>query len=240
MHRYEIMLLTYNRRGIVARCLSSLMPVLRRRNVTWSILDNNSSDGTSQWLLNLKRTIDSPSFKLYLGSDNRGVSGGRDFLLQQADRKADIWMFLDSDVMAVNDDWLDNLTAVLDNDPTVGITGPAGHWITTRRNGEWEWFEPVPDDFRGEIDCVSGYCQMFRSELAQQDGFMDTAFGRYWLEDTNSCLFVRSLGYKVWCSGDIGVRHLYANSVGDDTGAQKMQYLYSKWHGSGLIRAERE
>lgn len=238
-HRYEIMFLTYQRRGIVARCLQSLIPVLLRDNVSWSVLDNCSTDGTANWLLNLKRTWpNGESFKLYLGTENLGVSGGRDFLLTQADASADIWVFLDSDVVAIQDDWLEQLTAILDSDETIGLTGPAGHWITVWPDGVWKWFEPVPPAFTGDIDTVSGYCQAFRSELARRPGFMDTEFGLYGCEDTASCLFLRNQGYTVWCSGDIGIRHLYANSSGDNNWQWKMQLLEERWRGKKLIRAE--
>lgn len=236
--RYEIMILTYNRKGIVARCLKSLMPTLLRPEVSWSVLDNASSDGTSEWLMNVKTSLDDPSFKLYLGAENLGVSGGRDLLLRQAEPDADIWVFLDSDVIAQDNDWLDRLTACLMSDEDVGIVGPGGHWVTVDDDNQWEWFEPTPPGYSGAVDVVSGFCQAFKTEA--MEGFeMDLNFGRYWLEDSWTCLWLREHGWETLCTGEIGIRHLYANSAQDDTGPQKMAYLASLYQGRRLIRAER-
>lgn len=234
MPTIEIMFLTYNRRGIVARCLKSLIDTLTRPDVLWSVLDNASVDGTAEWLLNLHRTLDDPTFKLYLGTENLGVSGGRDFLLRRSTGKT--LVFMDSDTIAIRDDWLDNLVAPL-RDKKIGLCGPGGHWITTKPDGTWDWFDAVPGEFRGEVDCVSGFLQAFRRDAIA--GFeMDLNYGTYWCEDTDTCLWLKSEGYKILCTGDVGIRHLYANSANDNGGPQKMQYMASKWAGKKLIRAE--
>jgi len=232
----EIMFLTYNRRGIVARCFKSLIGTLIRPNVIWSVLDNGSTDGTAEWLLNLHHTLDCANFKLYLSTTNLGVSGGRDFLLKRSVGKT--LVFADSDIYSVRDDWLDRLTKPL-RDKSIGLCGPGGHWITVDDKGNWNWFDAVPQGYAGAVDCVSGFLQAFRRNAIE--GFeMDLAYGRYWLEDTDTCLWIKNAGYKVWCTADIGIRHIYSNSAGDSSGPEKMKYMSSKWAGKKLIRAETE
>ena len=82
MIKYSLLLLTYNRLGVTARCLRSLAPMLHREDVEWLIVDNASSDGTAQWLLKVAARY--PQVRLMLRSDNAGVAGGRQILLDAA------------------------------------------------------------------------------------------------------------------------------------------------------------
>ena len=223
----SLLFLTYNRKGIVARCLRSLVPTLKRSDIEWIILDNGSTDGTSEWLLKMAASYQ--NIRVELQAQNLGVSGGRARLMEIA--KGDILVFLDSDVEARHPEWLDNLIAPLDQ-KTVGICGQGGHWITDN----WQWYEPVAG--AGFVDTVSGYCQAFRRDVIKEGMVIDTQFGRYWHEDTDWCLQIKDQGYDVWCTGDIGLHHIFTGSGDNGKGHTKQKYLASKWQGKGLVRHE--
>lgn len=226
--KISLLLLTYNRLGMVARCLKSLAPTLKSPVVEWVILDNASTDGTAAWIHKLSTRHD--NVRVELSAINTGVSGGRKRLVELA--TGDTLVFLDSDVEARRRDWLQALTAPL-TDHTVGVVGCGGHMLSA----DWRHYIPHPD--AGDVDCVSGYCQAFRRDLLDAGVAMDTAFGRYWHEDTDWCLQARHLGYSVQCTGDIGLHHIYAASGDDGSEAVKQRYLASKWKGKGVIHAER-
>jgi GT2 family glycosyltransferase len=225
----SILMLTHNRKGMVMRCLRSLG--IEHPAVEWIILDNASTDGTAQFLLDTAR--EHGRMRVYLSGENKGVSGGRDWLLQQVN--SDTLVFLDSDVVALEPHWLEKLVEPLES-PATGLCGPGGNWVTPG----WKWYEPVAPDYRGPVDTVSGYCQAFRAEVLEQGVRMDTAFGRYWHEDTDWCMQIRQLGLDIVCTGDIGLRHMYAGSGDDGTGVTKQRYLASKWRGKRLVRHERD
>lgn len=225
--RISILLLTYNRLGMVARCLRSLAPTLRSELVEWIILDNASTDGTAEWVLKLARR---DNVRVELSAQNLGVSGGRERLLELAE--GDVLVFLDSDVEARDKQWLQKLTMPL-VDRTIGVTGQGGHMIPP------SWDRYIPHPRAGDVDCVSGYAQAFRRDLLDNGVVMDTAFGRYWHEDTDWCLQAKAKGYRVHCTGDIGLAHIYAGSGDDGTQKRKQAYLAQKWKGKGLIHAER-
>ncbi|MHC4301322.1 MAG: glycosyltransferase [Planctomycetota bacterium] len=48
--KVSLLFLTYNRRGIVARCFQSMASTLRDPRIEWRVLDNGSTDGTAEWL----------------------------------------------------------------------------------------------------------------------------------------------------------------------------------------------
>lgn len=227
----SLLILTQNRRGVTARCLRSLTSTLKRDDVEWRILDNGSRDGLAEWLLNMAAHYPG-QVHITLRADNTGVAGGRQLLLDQA--QGDVLVFLDNDAEAISAQWLDALIDPL-SQTEIGLCGPAGHWVVEN----WNWYQAVEPGYTGHVDTVSGYCQAFRRDAL--DGFkMDMTFNPYWHEDTDMCMWLRSHGYSIWCTGDIGVRHVYAGTGDTGDGQPKQQYLASKWRGQGLIRAERE
>jgi glycosyltransferase involved in cell wall biosynthesis len=230
--RLSLLFLTYNRRGIVARCFQSLISTLDDPGVEWRILDNGSTDGTAEWLLKFAAQYPG-QVHVTLRADNTGVAGGRDILFRQA--RGDVIVSMDSDVEAVRDGWLDRLLAPLD-DPQVGLCGIGGNWLT---NG-WKWYEPTPEGYVGPCDVVSGYCQVFHRSVLNEGVALDLMFSPFWHEDTDFAMQILSLGYQVYCTGDIGLMHIYSGTGDDGTGREKQKYLASKWAGKGLVKFERE
>ena len=231
----SLLMLTQNRKGMVMRCIRSLLPLLDRDDVEWIILDQASVDGTAIWLNRLPAASSCHNLEIILHGNNLGVAGGRARLLKEA--RGDVLVFLDSDVVAEADDWLDRLIAPLKS-PVTGLCGPGGHWVTMA-NGKWQWFAPVKRGYVGSCDVISGYCQAFQRDAIQ--GFeMDMAYNPYWIEDSDQCLWLRAHGYDIICTGNIGLRHIYAGSGDDGSGRQKFDYFARKWAGKGLIQAERE
>lgn len=227
----SLLFLTYNRRGIVARCFQSLASTLSDPVIEWRVLDNGSTDGTAEWLLKFAANYD--NVFVTLCADNAGVAGGRQILFEQA--RGDIIVSMDSDVEARRAGWLSRLIAPLD-DPAVGLCGPGGNWLTDG----WQWYEAAPDGYRGEVDTVSGYCQAFRREVLDRGVEMDMYYNPYWHEDTDLAMQIKSLGYRAMCTGDVGLHHIYAGSGDDGRGNEKQSYLASKWRGNGLARFEQE
>lgn len=224
-----LLFLCHNRRGIVARCFQSLYPTLQRPGLTWHIVDNASTDGTTDWLLKLAGQF--RNINVTLSAANLGVSGGRALLFEMV--QADVYVSLDSDVEARDPRWLEKLLAILD-DKSIGVTGPGGHFIT--RN--WTWYEAARET--GDVDVVSGYCQAFRRDVLESGVAVDLNFGQYWMEDSCFCLQAKEKGYRIYHTGPIGLHHIFAGSGDDGTGKAKQAYLASKYRGKGLVRIEQE
>lgn len=229
---YSLLFLTYNRRGIVARCFRSMASTLHRDDVEWRILDNGSTDGTADWLLKLAARY--PNVHVELHALNTGVAGGRDRLFRQAQGK--VIISLDSDVEARSPLWLERLTAPLRDHDEVWVAGPGGCWVKPH----WLGYDAAPADYAGPVDVVSGFCQAWKRTAFERGVAMDLKFNLRWHEDSDAALQAQALGGQVWHTGDIGLFHVF--SLTGDTGdsAVKQMYLASKWRGKGLIKAERE
>lgn len=237
--KISLLLMTHNRRGAVARCFRSLLPAIERPDVETLILDNASTDGTQDYIYTMVQwwKRDNPRITLWRSAANLGVAGGRNFLMGHA--RGDIFVILDSDVVAESNDWLDILIEPLSN-REIGITGPGGHWITLDNKGRWKWFAPAPQGYVGEADVVSGYCQAFRREIWDGGIRLDEFYNPYWHEDSSMCLEIAAQGLRVWCNSTLPLLHIFAGSGDDGKGHDKFRHLEQSWSGLGLIRAERE
>lgn len=230
----SICLLTYNRLGIVARCFRSLAPTLQRPDVEWRILDNASTDGTAEWLLKLASNHN--NVHVTLSAQNLGVAGGRALLFDQA--QGDIIVSLDSDVEARNPQWLDCLTAPL-QDISRGIAGQGGHFITP----QWGLL-PAPPETPQEVDVLSGYCQAFRRKLITDYGVrVDTGYNYGGAEDDDFCAQIAALRLKVWHTGSVGLHHIYSgtwNLGGKSLYPQMRRRFYNKWKDAKVFMFQKE
>lgn len=225
----SFLMLSWKRQNELQRCLWDLRNYLTGNELL--ILDNGSEAQQVNWLERFRDNH--PQVTLFLSAVNRGVAGGRQFLLEQA--KGDTLVILDSDVVIQRNDWLAKLKAPLAN-ASVGLCGPAGHMISP----DWRQFIPLPANQPQECDVVSGYCQAFRRQLLDEGVALDQAYNPYWTEDSDMCLQIRERGKLIWHTGDIGLRHEFAGSGDDGKFAEKTAYMAEKFRGKGLIFAERE
>lgn len=235
--KITIAMLTFNRLNATAWCLESLLPTLDGRDeVTLVIRDQGSTDGTTRYLTDL-RGFD-VNVQLELGA-NLGVVGGRAAMhLAIAESEPDVVVYLDSDVVVLDPQWLDHLTAHF-ADERVGAAGPAGSYV------RWGWDSAPGADFlpafRGRCEVVSGWCLAVRWSLFAEASLawdLDNYSPR-WEEDSDLCLQVAHAGYEVRCTGDVGLQHVAGNS-GDVAGlrTKTLRAFRDKWAGKGLIRAE--
>ncbi len=230
----SILMLSWNRLPALQACLWSLRDLWHRNmdTIEMLILDNGSKRPQVDWLRRYQEQH-SLMVQLHLSGDNKGVAGGRDFLIQRA--HGDIIVILDGDVVISSHTWLDRLVEPLQNS-SVGLCGPAGNMIRP----DWRGFTPLPENKSGPADVVSGYCQAFRREILSEGVRLDMAYNPYWHEDSDFCLQLRARGYTIWHTGDVGVMHMYAGSGDDGRSDEKMLYMAGKYRGKGLIAAEQD
>jgi GT2 family glycosyltransferase len=231
----SLLLLTHNRRPLVQRCFESLAFTLERNDVVeWLIVDNASTDDTPGYLRHFIRA--QPKVSCLFSQWNRGVAGGRDYLLRRA--RGDVVVLLDSDTVIDGAAFPDNLVAALRR-PGVGIVGAAAHFVPAG----WKWpFVVAGDDYEGQCDLVPGFCQAFRRGLTESCR-MDLTFNPYWLEDTDFCFQASLRGHTIWSlpRAACGVRHEWGKSGASNSDfAAKYQYFVEKWRGKNVVAFERK
>jgi GT2 family glycosyltransferase len=235
MTSISFLILTYNRCALVQRCFESLARTLQRNDVVeWLVLDNASSDDTPGYLREFMR--DRPKVSCLWSARNRGVAGGRDYLLRRA--HGDVLVLLDSDTEITGAEFPGNLVDALRR-PGVGVVGVGAHFVPAG----WKWpFTVAAGDYEGPCDLVPGFCQAFRRGLADSCR-MDLAFNPYWLEDTDFCFQAASRGYTIWSLPRVacGVRHEWGKSGPSHSDfAWKYKYFVEKWRGKRVVAFEQK
>ena len=155
--------------------------------------------------------------------------------------KGDLVALLNNDTN-VQAGWLNELIAPLDQDASIGITGPmflypdgrvqeAGGIIFSDASG-WNYGrldqpEKPEYTFARDVDYVSGACLVFRMELWHQVGGFDETFAPAYYEDTDFCFAARAQGERVRYVPAARVVHFEGVSHGNDenTGVKRYQVV---------------
>lgn len=111
---------TFNRLELTKKCIFSLKKYTNIPHVV-TVVDNNSTDGTQDFLVNLKENgmID----YLYLLDQNMGVSCASNFGFDT--NPTPLYMKLDNDMEVTQNKWLLDILELWANNPEVAILGPS-------------------------------------------------------------------------------------------------------------------
>jgi hypothetical protein len=204
--KLSIIIVNYNSRVYLERCLSSVFAKLKNQNEWEVIIVNN---GNERELLGLKDFF--PKIKIRQNQRNTGFGGANNLGAQMA--QGELLFFLNPDTEMVSQ----NISQVLDEfkkEPELGILGSkletiAGvtqKWTAGNEIGFWNVLKNnlgISSDRKYwqsekkiEVAWVAGTAFFIRKELfLQLDGF-DSRFFMYF-EDADLCRRARLLGKKV-------------------------------------------
>lgn len=215
MQKVSILIVTYNNlESATIPCLNSIITETNHLNYELIVVDNNSSDGTQQFLAELASR--EPCLKVVLNSENRGFSGGNNDALRIA--QGDILVLLNNDTR-VTDGWLNRISDVLNSDYSVGMVGPVTNSAGNEQNIFISGTSPeeiisegilwtqngVGDSFITDKLCF--FCVAFRRDLLETVGMLDENFGLGFYEDDDYCLRVKNAGFLLKCLEDVFVYH---------------------------------
>jgi len=228
--KVSIVIPVYNEYRMTLFCLRSLLENTEGVDYEVIIADDASGDLTTSMSQRVAGiTIErAPENQGFVRNCNAGAQRARgEFIL-----------FLNNDT-AFTKAWLEQLVAVLDDDPEVGIVGPmllfgdgrlqeAGGIIWDDASG---WNYGRLDDssrpqynYRKETDYVSGACLLVRVDLWQQLGGFDERYVPAYYEDTDLCFAARAAGFKVVYQPASRIYHFEGVSNGTDLGAGIKQH----------------
>ena len=219
MPRLSIVIVSYNARADLERCLESLVthpPAVDHEIV---VVDNASTDDTvealrSRW----------PGVRLIEAGDNLGFSRGNNVGIRQS--FGELVLLLNGDTL-VPPGALDALVAVLDRRPDVAIAGP--RLVDAAGQAELSFgrmISPVNElrqklrarrsverltSVEREVDWVSGACLLVRRADADAVGLLDERYFMY-TEDVDFCAAVRARGRKVLFTPRGQIVHLRGRS----------------------------
>jgi GT2 family glycosyltransferase len=220
----SIVMLTHNDMGGIARTLERFLPLVEDDLFCeMLILDNGSTDGTSEYL---QSVTSSSKVRVILSAVNLGVAKGRQALFAAA--KGDLIASLDSDVSVNGTGWFLRAKEALHKSPRIGICGCSGYLARLGANSLFL----RPWNYDSRVDCVSGFCQFFPKKLLETVQLSDD-FSPFWCEDTDFCFQAIQNGYQVrHISGNGELDHTYHSitSRRDDPRKQRHEALLArKW-----------
>jgi GT2 family glycosyltransferase len=177
----NITLTSYNRLACTKRCLASLAQTAGV-SYTLTVVDNNSSDGSREYLASLFEAGEIG--RLFLCKYNAGVSVAAN--LGWASVDAPYYVKLDNDVELLHPEWLSNLIELANLAPD---TGSMAYYIETwRKESEQGTYFDVPRSV--------GSCMLIPREVHERLGFWNEDYGLYGIEDSDFGTRVTAAGLK--------------------------------------------
>jgi hypothetical protein len=244
MLNVSIIIVSFNGRAHLERCLQSLHEAPPSRSHEIIVVDNSSTDGSAdaarRW----------PAVRLIENDANLGFAAGNNVGIRAS--SGEYLLLLNSDTI-VPAGAVDALAAALDRDSSIAIVGPRlvnaegrAELSIGRMVGPWNEFRqkhlmPARTEqlARQEqfADWVSGACLLVRRADAEAVGGLDERFFMY-LEDVDFCAAIRARGRRVLFTPGVEVTHLRGGSRASVSAATERAYrrsqiaFYEKHHPS--------
>jgi glycosyltransferase involved in cell wall biosynthesis len=197
----NITIVTHNRLNLTRTTIDSLLPTLTP-DVSVTVVDNNSTDGTPAYLERLAASV--PSLKVIPLPRNMGVAVAAN--LGWAGTDADHYLKLDNDVELLRTDWLEQLVSLVEGAPEVGMASYRfldRHEVSPVTLSSGKTFLSS----RG----IAGACAIIPRRVHAICGFWTEDYGRYGYEDLDYSNRVRQCGMLVgYLDIDDAARHLGA------------------------------
>jgi GT2 family glycosyltransferase len=215
--RVILLILTWNRRDDVLRCVASL-PRLTYPNLTPVVIDNASQDDSVAAL-----RARHPALTILENRRNLGYAGGNNAGIRWAlGQGADYVQLINSDT-EVTPDMTGELVRVAESDPRIAVVGcrnilmedPTRLWgaystltygpFLVRSDGAGAADEPRWHGVR-DVDAVIGNGYLWRRAALGDVGLLDESFFGYH-EDVEWCARARQRGWRVVYAGGAAIVH---------------------------------
>ena len=223
MPKLSIIILSWNQKQVLSRCLHSLKPVVCSPDTETIIVDNGSTDNTAAFIRSSY-----PNIKLITNTQNRGVAAARNQGITAA--TGNLILLLDNDTVA-NPEAIEGMAKFLLSNPKAGVVACR---LLNSDGSTQSSIKPYPGlkvkicnvlgiklkashfptDSHGTIypTYVIGACQMFRKSITDEIGLLDEKIF-YGPEDADFCLRVAKAGYQVCYLPQFSIEHLHRRAT---------------------------
>lgn len=214
MIKVSFIIPTKNRKGLLNKCLKSLIDNCKGLTYEIIVIDDGSKDGIDNIIKNLK------NISLIKNQKSLGPVKSRNIGLSKS--KGKFIVFLDDDVEITKNIFSD-IFKMMEKDKIIGIVGPQLLYSNNKIQESARSFPtPLSVLWRGtilhkflptinfykkyvmlnntkvqEVDWVLGACQIVRREMFNTLGFFDEKYFMYYGEDIDLCFRAKKAGWKV-------------------------------------------
>ena len=174
------------------------------------IVDNGSTDGTVEWLKELKAGSEfCQGLHLHFNEKNMGIGIGRNQGLLIADKYQDPWLCTVDNDVEFHQGWLKECLDVVEANPrfAIGVNFEGTNYPLMKVNGKTVQFKTV-----GNLGTA---CTVFGRKLHDAIGFFITEFGLYGEEDADFFFRARQAG---WSMGYLPTNGIHFGEGALDTG----------------------
>ena len=178
----------------VKRCLESILRWVGDRQAEVVVVDNNSTDGTGQWL---EQAAEADRRIRVVHTDHvLGEGAAKNIVLQQGRGRnvvlVDTSVEVSGDIFAPIDELLD--------DDSIGVVGPFG-----LRTDDLHHFHEGEGE-AGDMDSMQAYCFAFRRSRLADVGLMRESFRFYRNLDLDYSFHFKEKGYRIVAKPELPVR----------------------------------
>ena len=218
--KVSVIVVTYNNLAYNKQCVESILTQTAYPNYELIIVDNQSTDGTVEYLKELQKQ-ELEGVKIILNEKNIGFAGGNNIGIREA--VGDYVLLLNNDTI-VSRGWLSSMVRTLERDQKLGMCNPTTNSIGNecmvgakyRNKKEFREFayqythEHLNET--GKVEMLPLFCTLIRSSVIDQCGMLDEGYKIGMFEDDDYTMAVTKAGYTIAIAEDCFIHHINGGS----------------------------
>jgi GT2 family glycosyltransferase/glycosyltransferase involved in cell wall biosynthesis len=210
----SVIVVTYNNLEFTKACLASLDEHSHYENLEIIVVDNASSDGTPNFLVDWASI--GGNRKIILNDDNRGFAAANNQGLCVA--TGDYLVMLNNDTY-VTPGWVRTLVGHLKRDESIGLIGPVTNNIGNEAKIDIHYADINEMLIKSAyytrrhigqvypLRTAAFFCAMLSRKTYELVGTLEEAFGRGFFEDDDYCRRIENQKLRIVCAEDVFIHH---------------------------------